>query len=167
MRRLTLVAILLGICAAPAADAGLVAFRPDARPSAAAPAEVAVGSQLPAREESAPPSNDSSTVSRSAPSSLSLALCALVSLSAAHVARSLRKVHFGVAPEWYSTSGPQQVGYSTPFELGAASICIAPFESLVLTPQLIARRPLTADHIPAPPPASSPRSPRAPPLGLL
>ena len=53
------------------------------------------------------------------PGSASLFFVALGALGAWQVGRSLRKVHYGLAPDWYHTGGPAQVGRASPIDLSA------------------------------------------------
>jgi hypothetical protein len=53
----------------------------------------------------------------SLPSSATLFLSAMLSISGWHVLRSARHWHFGAVPEWYHTGGPLQVGHAVPLDL--------------------------------------------------
>lgn len=53
------------------------------------------------------------------PGSASLFFVALGALGAWQVGRSLRKAHYGLAPDWYHTGGPAQVGHASPIDLSA------------------------------------------------
>lgn len=64
------------------------------------------------------------------PGSASLVACGLVVLGAVGGLRSLRKAHFGSLPEWYSTSGPQQIGHATPIDFDFPVFEIRPFETV-------------------------------------
>lgn len=90
----------------------VVVSRPLGATSAAAPAET-VGEPT----HSLPPP----------PSSVALVLSAIGSAGAYQAARSLRKLHFGVVPDWYH-DGAVQVGHRTPlsleFSLNALPACV-------------------------------------------
>ncbi|MCC6360789.1 MAG: hypothetical protein IT450_18785 [Phycisphaerales bacterium] len=64
------------------------------------------------------------------PSSSSLVAAGLLCIGAFGGLRSLRKAHFGSLPEWYSTSGPQQIGHATPIDFDFPVLEIRPFESV-------------------------------------
>lgn len=76
---------------------------------------------------------------RKSPNSLSLYLSVLVGVGGWHFVRSAR--HFGatVAPDWYHTGGPVQVGHVTPLDLsfGTPPLCL--FEQPV-APQSLSHR---------------------------
>lgn len=66
-----------------------------------------------------------------APDSAVLCLSALAGLGVWHLGRSARKLHFGAVPEWYHSSGPAQVGHTTPLdpEFSLAALPLCRFES--------------------------------------
>lgn len=63
---------------------------------------------------------------RKAPSSLSLYLSVLIGVGGWHFVRSARHFNAAVAPEWYHTGGPAQVGHVTPLDLsfGTPPLCV-------------------------------------------
>jgi len=75
-----------------------------------------------------------------APSSMALVLSALASLGAYQGARSLKRLHLGITPDWYHTGGPVQVGHATPLDLefGPPAECVLdePVRSPVLAYRL-------------------------------
>ena len=52
------------------------------------------------------------------PDSVLLAASGLLSLGAIQLGRNVRKLHFGLMPEWYHDGGPTQVGHATAWDLG-------------------------------------------------
>ncbi|GMU81552.1 MAG: hypothetical protein AMXMBFR47_14230 [Planctomycetota bacterium] len=64
------------------------------------------------------------------PGSAALVACGLALLSAVGGLRSLRKAHFGPLPEWYSTSGPRQIGHATPLDLESPAFLQRAFETV-------------------------------------
>ncbi len=65
------------------------------------------------------------------PGSLGLFLSAVLSFGGWHFARSAKDFRFGVAPEWYHTGGPVQIGHATPFDLSFATLPLCSLEQPV------------------------------------
>lgn len=82
------------------------------------------------------------------PSSSSLVAAGLLCLGAVGGLRSLRKAHFGSVPEWYSTSGPQQIGHATPIDFDFPVLEIRPFETVEPLATLRFAAPLDIDISP-------------------
>lgn len=61
-----------------------------------------------------------------APDSASLFLCAIGTVGAWQVTRSLKRVQFSLAPDWIHTGGPNQIGHSVTLDMdfGASSPCL-------------------------------------------
>lgn len=66
-----------------------------------------------------------------APDSASLVLWALGSAAVWQLGRSTCKFGLHVAPDWYHTGGPAQVGHATPFDLDTHALPICRFEQPV------------------------------------
>lgn len=64
------------------------------------------------------------------PGSAALVACGLALLTAVGGLHSLRKAHFGPLPEWYSTSGPRQIGHATPLDLESPAFLERAFETV-------------------------------------
>jgi hypothetical protein len=75
-----------------------------------------------------------------APGSLSLVFSALASLGAYQGVRSLRKLHFGAAPDWYHTGGPRQIGHVVVWDLEFPLLACDPFDCVIdVRPRVRAR----------------------------
>lgn len=69
--------------------------------------------------------------------SLSLFVIAIASFGAYGGVRSIKRVGANYAPDWYHTGGPQQIGYSTVFDLEFSHTLVAsPFDGCVLERRL-------------------------------
>lgn len=64
------------------------------------------------------------------PGSASLVACGLAVLGAVGGVRSLRKANFGPLPDWYSTSGPTQIGHATPLDPDFPVFAVRAFETV-------------------------------------
>ena len=71
------------------------------------------------------------------PGSGSLALLGLSSLGFWQFGRAAQKLHWGVAPDWYHTGAPTQVGHVTLFELDAGPLVACDFDQLLHQPLLV------------------------------
>ncbi len=60
----------------------------------------------------------------SGPSSLSLCLSALIGLGLCSSAHYVKRLHFGLIPQWYHNGGPFQIGHS--FAVNPDSVCPMP-----------------------------------------
>ena len=132
--------------AAPSARvASAAALAPDARAATSSdPIGWALNQRLPDGASDAPQKQDESQVVRlpDGPNALHLGLSALASMGAFHACRSLRKLHFGAAPDWYHT-GAGQIGHATPFDLacGAAALPLCVFDEPATRPAFAYRIP--------------------------
>lgn len=92
------------------------------------------------------------------PRSATLVAAGLICLGAFGSLRSLKRSHLGSTPEWYSTSGPKQVGHATPIDLEFPVRVPVTFESVTIEPVLAIifnlRIPIAIR-----PPTTSPRGP--------
>lgn len=100
------------------------------------------------------------------PSSLLLSVGAVLGLGLLRAGRALRDGALSVAPEWYHTGGPQQIGYATPIDP-----TLSFSHALVAAPAAVV--PSVAPHryadfldlcIVLPRAASRPSAPRGPPV---
>ncbi|MCC6360785.1 MAG: hypothetical protein IT450_18765 [Phycisphaerales bacterium] len=82
------------------------------------------------------------------PGSAALVACGLALLSAVGGLRSLRKAHFGTLPEWYSTSGPRQIGHATPLDLESPAFLERAFETVDPAVTLDSAEPIDVDLSP-------------------
>ncbi len=82
------------------------------------------------------------------PGSAALVACGLALLGAVGGLRSLRKAHFGPLPEWYSTSGPRQIGHATPLDLESPAFLQRAFETVDPAVTLDSAGPIDVDLSP-------------------
>lgn len=82
------------------------------------------------------------------PGSASLVACGLALLSAVGGLRTLRRAHFGPLPEWYSTTGPRQIGHATPLDLESPVFLQRAFETVDPAVTLDSVEPIEVDPFP-------------------
>jgi hypothetical protein len=77
---------------------------------------------------------------RPGPSSLALALGALMSLGVFQAGRSIYRAQLvGFVPEWYHTGGPTQIGYATPIDLELTALIADPLAVPGLDAEAVSR----------------------------